>query len=192
MTFIFTVLALGERDHGGGQLIAAQLSELGTPATTGDAVFDLSEPLDRSRWTGIVVHHLGAPTGDAESIHRQHLEWGYDGLGYHFVIGNGNGLGDGIIQVGYRWDEQLPGAHVLGEAGREHNLHSIGICLIGNGDRRPFTEAQLRSLGALVRQLQGELDISRSNVLLHRELAPETTSPGRFFAAGTFYAGLND
>src|SRR5207249_11104331 len=98
------------------------------PTAAGDPIFQLKSPLDRQRWTGIVIHHLGEPAGDADSVTRKHLSYGYKGLGYHFLIGNGNGLGDGVVHVGYRWNEQLPGAHVLGPAGTAHNQHSIGIC----------------------------------------------------------------
>ena len=98
-----------------------------------DPVFVLDQSLDRTRWTGIVIHHLGQPFGTAESVHRMHLGWGYQGLGYHFLIGNGNGLADGEVHVGYRWNQQLPGAHVVGPDATKLNEHTIGICLVGNG-----------------------------------------------------------
>lgn len=160
----------------------------------GESIFTLDQPLDRQRWTGIVIHHLGEPAGDAESIHRQHLSMGYQGLGYHFLIGNGNGLGDGVVHVGYRWDRQQPGAHVLGrsEVAAQHNQHSIAICLVGNGDRRPFTDQQMARLTNLVQRLQAQLNIPGEQVRLHRELVPHTTSPGKFFAAAQFREQLLD
>jgi hypothetical protein len=156
----------------------------------GDPIFRIDAPLDRERWTSIVIHHLGEPAGDAEYVHRLHLSFGYQGLGYHFLVGNGRGLGDGIIHVGYRWNEQLPGAHVVGPQGDHYNLHAIGICLIGNGDRRAFTEPQIRSLQSLVQRLQQELGIPRERVYLHSDLAPETTGPGRFFAVARLEEAL--
>ena len=144
-------------------------------------VFQIDAPI--RDWSGIVIHHLGEPAGDPQSIHRQHVAWGYQGLGYHFLIGNGNGLGDGVVHAGYRWMEQLPGAHVAGEAGIEHNANSIGICLIGNGDRRRFTDRQIEMLQALIGQLRAELAIPADRVYLHRNLSDATTSPGSFFPA---------
>ena len=149
-------------------------------------------PIPPDRWTGIVIHHLAEPAGTAESVHRRHVQWGYEGLGYHFLIGNGNGLGDGVVHVGYRWSEQRPGAHVAGSVGSHHNQRFIGICLVGNGDRRPFTDRQMTHLIRLVQRLQQELEIPRQRVLLHREIGDATTSPGRFFATARFTEHLLD
>ncbi len=118
MTLVVGLLALGDGDRPGG-FLATNLSSIPLQSSPGDGggfdpVFQIEAPLDRDRWTGIVIHHLGAPAGDAESIHRQHVGFGYQGLGYHFLIGNGNGLGDGVVHVGYRWNQQLPGAHTVG------------------------------------------------------------------------------
>ncbi|MHC5114493.1 MAG: peptidoglycan recognition protein family protein [Planctomycetota bacterium] len=184
MSLVIGLLALDDGGHTGGFLIATNVSTLG-PQEREEPIFRIDAPLDEERWNGIVIHHLGMPSGDAERVHRLHVGYGYQGLGYHFLVGNGSGLGDGIVHVGYRWNEQLPGAHVArsAEASGELNERAIGICLIGNGDRRPFTEKQMRSLLALVRGLQQRLDIPADRVRLHRDLAPGVTSPGRFFAA---------
>jgi hypothetical protein len=123
-------------------------------------------------------------------VHRQHLGYGYQGLGYHFLIGNGNGLGDGVVHVGYRWNLQLPGAHTTGPQMDWHNQRSIGVCLIGNGDRRPFTPRQIQNLTVLVEQLQRELDIPADRVSLHRDVAPGISSPGRFFPEGKLREAL--
>jgi len=184
MTMVTGILALGQSGSRSGFVAASVTSFGGNQSADGlDPVFRIDAPLDRQRWDGIVIHHLGEPAGDAEYIHRLHTSYGYQGLGYHFVIGNGNGMDDGVIHVGYRWNEQLPGAHVMGPAGREHNQRSIGLCLVGNGDRRQFTDRQIRQLVLLVRTLQRELEIPASKVYLHRDLAAGTTSPGRMFPA---------
>jgi hypothetical protein len=148
-------------------------------------LFDLPIAIDETRWQGIMVHHSGSPAGDAESIHRLHQSYGLDELGYHFVIGNGNGLGDGVIHVGQRWLRQRAGAHAIGPDQDWHNAHSIAICLIGNGEARPFTDAQMRSLASLTRTLQGRFEIGPDRVYLHREAA-DVRSPGRFFAEAAF------
>jgi hypothetical protein len=175
----------------GGLLIAVNPGE-GSNRVARDPLFDIQAPLDRQRWTGIVIHHLGEPAGNAQAIHRRHVAQGFDGLGYHFVIGNGNGLADGAVEVGYRWNQQLAGAHVGGPNGAHHNNHSIGICLIGNGDRRPFTERQMASLVNLTQRLQRELRIPDNAVYMHRDLADGVTSPGRFFQEGRFREQLRD
>ena len=117
-------------------------------------------------------------------MRRVHLGFGYPSLGYHFLIGNGNGMGDGVIHVGERWVKQLPGAHARGSDADYHNRHSIAICLFGNGDRRRFTDRQAVQLMDLVGRLQRELNIPASAVRLHRDVAPGlTSSPGDFFPA---------
>jgi hypothetical protein len=179
-TLVVGVLTLGNRPVHTGY-VAASVGRLGDRAPE-DPVFQRVQ-IDESRWTGIVIHDLGAPAGDAESIHRLHLDYGYQGLGYHFLIGNGNGLGDGVVHIGYRWSRQLPGAHTVGPEGDAHNRHSIGICLIGNGERRPFTERQVSTLIRLVRQLQTQLGIPVDQVHLHKDLADGVASPGRYFPA---------
>ncbi len=147
------------------------------------AIFQTREPLNMQRWNSIVIHHSGSPAGDPESITRDHLAIGLKGLGHHFVIGNGNRMGDGVVHVGYRWIDQLPGAHVSGPRQNEYNERSIAICLVGNGDKRAFTDRQMDQLVSLIQRLQAELNIPARNVYLHRDLSRVTTSPGRFFPA---------
>jgi hypothetical protein len=156
--------------------------------------------LDRARWNSIVIHHSATPAGDAGSIARMHAAAGLDGLGYHFIVGNGQGLPDGYVEAGSRWHRQQPGAHVQASAAQASNLarassrvasadelnrHAIAICLIGNGDRRPFTDRQMHEVGALVRRIQSALDIPADRVFLHSDVAG-TTSPGRFFPVSSF------
>jgi hypothetical protein len=183
MTFVTGVLMLSNGDGPPSGYLAANVGTVGE-VIAGDPLFQIQAPVDADRWDSIVIHDLGQPAGDAEMIHRVHRSYGYQGLGYHFVIGNGNGLGDGVVHVGYRWNEQLPGVHVAGPMGDYYNRHAIGICLVGNGDRRPFTEQQMNHLIRLVQRLQRELDIPSNQVFLHRDLFDGVSSPGRYFEAG--------
>src|SRR6185369_8118487 len=59
-----------------------------------EAVFRTRQPLDEHRWQAIVIHHSAAPYGTPASIERQHRAMNLDGLGYHFVVGNGSGMSD--------------------------------------------------------------------------------------------------
>ena len=192
MTGAMAVLAIDAPRQAGGFPLT-NITPLEDQPADGDHLLLANQAdLDRNRWSGIVVHHLGEPFGTAESVHRQHLSWDYQGLGYHFLIGNGNGLSDGEVHVGYRWIEQFPGAHVVGDAGTEHNARSIGICLIGNGDRQPFTDRQIKHLTRLVQRLQQELGLGPEQVHLHRHLTDRVTSPGRLFPEAQFRASLLD
>jgi hypothetical protein len=147
--------------------------------------------LDHNRWKAIVIHHSGTPSGSPESLERMYLSRGYVSLGYHFVIGNGIDFGDGAVARGPRWLRQQPGAHVsdLATNAMWFNEHAIGICLVGNGERRAFTEAQMRSLIDLVTELQREFGIPDNQVYLHSDLA-SVSSPGRFFPVAVFESAI--
>ena len=145
--------------------------------------------IEADRWQSIVIHHSGRMTGTVRELDGRAKQAGLNGLGYHFVIGNGSGLSDGVVESGYRWQDQSPGAHVAISPGagdaewkraNDLNRTSVGICLIGNGNRQPFTEAQIRALIDLVRGLQRECDIPASRVLLHSDVF-SGDDPGRYF-----------
>ncbi len=142
-----------------------------------NATGKLDVPLGR-RWKHIVIHHSFTESGNEEifdNYHRNHNGW--LGVGYHFVIGNGYGSDDGAIEVTFRWEKQLQGAH----AGvREYNEHGIGICLVGNFEHGHPTQKQMASLVALVNYLQERCHIPTSHVLLHRHIK-NTACPGKNF-----------
>lgn len=172
-----------------GGLSLSPLVAAGTP-TTVESVFSTTVPLDRQRWTGIVIHHSGAPLGNQATIASEHEAMGLRGLGHHFIIGNGKGMQDGGIHVGFRWMDQLPGAHAGGKNGDQHNLHSISICLVGEGNRRSFTHNQYNRLVQLTAALCRELGIPRDHVYLHSEIA-ETSDPGALFPTADFRRDLS-
>lgn len=129
-------------------------------------------------WKYIVIHHSATESGNAAEFDASHRTRGWEnGLGYHFVIGNGHGSGNGEIEIGNRWIKQMDGAH----AGvQEYNHYGIGICLIGNFNESHPTTAQMDSLLALVEYLQERCSISSENVILHRH-CKETDCPGKNF-----------
>ena len=166
-----------------------------------DAVERTSADLgvESDRWRYIVIHDSGSMAGTVRELDIQARRAGLDDLGYHFVIGNGSGLSDGVVEATPRWNRQGAGAHVAAspapspaERSRidELNRHSVGICLIGNGERNEFTESQLRALIDLVRALQIQLDIPASGVVLHSDLSAEVASPGRLFPVERLEAQL--
>ena len=138
------------------------------------------------RWKFIVIHHSGMPEGTLKSIdhyHRaeRHME---HGLAYHFLIGNGNGMRDGEIAVGNRWQEQLDGGHLRSES---QNKIALGICLIGNFDQTKPTGKQLRSLENLIRALMKRCDLSASAVKPHNQInIVPTECPGSKFPTTSF------
>jgi N-acetylmuramoyl-L-alanine amidase len=147
---------------------------------------------DQLGWDTIVIHHLGQPAGSPESLDRAHRKSGLSGLGYHFLIGNGNGLDDGDVHVGYRWLNQISAAKPVDVDPSHWSDGTITVCLVGNGNRRPFTDQQLEHLSHLVQRLQLELSISPQRVLLAQEVGSDETSPGLYFAEAQFRSQLLD
>jgi N-acetyl-anhydromuramyl-L-alanine amidase AmpD len=128
-------------------------------------------------WTSIVIHHTATDKGSVESIHETHIAKEWLGIGYHFVIGNGNGMGDGEIEPTFRWREQLHGAHAGSE---EYNQHGIGIALVGNFDEQPPSPAQLAAIKRLVAVLKSEYHIDSEHIIGHSEVKA-TACPGKLF-----------
>jgi N-acetyl-anhydromuramyl-L-alanine amidase AmpD len=143
-------------------------------------------PVKARRWRYIVIHHTAVDEGTMQGLDRYHREERHmeNGLAYHFLIGNGNGLGDGVIGVGNRWKKQLDGGHLHSTA---QNRTALGICLIGNFDQDKPTEKQLQSLEALTRALMKRCQLSASAVKTHQQInVVSTRCPGKYFPTRDF------
>ncbi len=144
-----------------------------------------------ARWRHLVIHHSGVDEGTVKSMDRYHREKRHmeHGLAYHFVVGNAHGMRDGQIAVGQRWRRQLDGGHLRSEA---QNKISIGICLVGNFDKRKPTTKQMQSLNALVEALLKRCKLSPSAVKTHQQInTVKTLCPGRNFPTKSFLQGLS-
>jgi hypothetical protein len=144
-----------------------------------------------NNWKYIIVHHSGTAAGSAEIFDKFHREQRHfaNGLGYHFVIGNGTDSGDGQVEVGGRWTGQLPGAHTKGG---EWNKEGIGVCLVGDFMQQHPTERQMASLLRLLNFLQARCQIPSRMVFGHREVVEPgyTKCPGDNLSMPQLRAGL--
>jgi len=129
-------------------------------------------------WQWIVIHHSASPSGSMAVFDKEHRAKGWDGVGYHFVIGNGTNSGDGQVEVTPRWPIQKWGAHAK-TLDNKFNEYGIGICMVGNFDTERPTPAQLASLTKLVAFLMQTYSIPPQNVLGHRD-TKATECPGRY------------
>ncbi len=115
--------------------------------------------------TAIVIHCSASQNGDVrvtrDEIERWHLQKGWKGIGYHYVIEV-----DGALKEGRPLE--LPGAHVEGS-----NARSIGICLVGT-DR--FTAAQWETLRDLMTSLTNRYQAAL--VRGHRDYSPDLDGDG--------------
>ena len=134
-------------------------------------------------WKYIVMHHSATSDGDVRTIDIDHLQrtdhagepW--LGIGYHFVIGNGQAMGDGTVEATFRWRDQLQGAHA---GSRLYNDQGVGICLIGDFDRSPPTPGQINAAERLVTMLRTRFAIPAANCIRHCDVQ-STECPGRLF-----------
>ena len=114
----------------------------------------------------IILHHADAKKCLAEDIHRWHLNNGWSGAGYHFLVRK-----DGKI---YRLrPEDKVGAHAYSS-----NYNSIGICFEGNFMEEDMPEAQKQSGKELVAYLKDKYNIKV--VQAHRDVCA-TSCPGDKF-----------
>ncbi len=163
-----------------------------------------------SQILGIAVHHsatadrsTGAPIGDAFTFFDYHVKTrGWTHGGYNYVI-----TGSGEIQ--YALDEKISAYHAGFkdpdnsegmEYGQYWNNHFLALCLAGwfsenriyrdsGGHNKHIpnnytfpTEAQQKSLLALIQYLREKYNIPVENIRGHRELAGNnTTCPGYNF-----------
>lgn len=103
----------------------------------------------------IIVHCSATPPHmdiGANEIQQWHIERGFSGIGYHFVIRR-----NGDVEIGR--PVEVIGAHTRG-----HNSDSIGICLVGGNSDADFTYAQYKTLVKLIEELQ---DVYGRHVSVH-------------------------
>lgn len=173
-----------------GVALPALLATASEPSAASiNVIYSTPTPVTRGQWDSIVIHHSGSGFGTPESIESQQRDRGIQSLGYHFLVGNGNGIGDGELHVGMRWLRQNPGAHAVGPRADQLNQRAIGICLVGNGERSGFTDGQIDRLVELVASLSVKLGIPRDRIYLQSDVA-DVRNPGRFFPTASFMERL--
>jgi hypothetical protein len=156
----------------------------------GDAAWN--PPGAANGWRWIVIHHSDDHAGCFAKYDRIHREQnGWDGCGYHFVIGNGTESGDGEVEVTDRWVRQTHGAHAKTPDNR-YNDYGVGIVLVGDFERggQP-TERQYRSLVRLTRWLMARYGVTADRVLRHSD-CKATACPGRNFPWGRYLGDVSD
>lgn len=126
----------------------------------------------------IIIHHTASADVPASTIHQWHLNQGWSGIGYHFVI-----RANGAIEKGR--SEWAIGAH-SGPAG---NGDSIGIVLTGNFETGKPTAAQMESLASLIKDLRGRY--GNLAVIGHRDVMA-TACPGKNFPWADLRQRLED
>ena len=123
----------------------------------------------------IVLHHAAATSCSVDDIHRWHLNNGWAGIGYHFLVRK-----DGSVHEG-RPIETI-GAHTGDE-----NYNSIGICFEGNFEIETMPTAQKKAGAELVTYVKG-LYPTIKTVGKHKDYNA-TACPGKNFPFSEIAAG---
>lgn len=126
-----------------------------------------------------ILHSTGSSGASPSSLEDNHrrVRGLREGLAYHFVIGNGQGFGDGSVLVTRRWREGIP-SEALSDPEQEKN--AITIALVGEFNRRQPTRAQLEALDELLDYLTAK--IGPHPVRLHAEVERSPRAcPGKNF-----------
>lgn len=106
----------------------------------------------------LIVHCSDTPDQEdigALEIHKMHLGFGWEGIGYHKIIRR-----NGKIENGR--PEYWIGAHVYGK-----NTQSLGVCLIG---KNSFSKKQLDSLEKILRNWKK--NYKNTIILGHKDAIP--------------------
>ena len=142
-----------------------------------------------NEWDFLIIHHSGANVGDAAGIDRDHQDRGWEGIGYHFVIGNDRPMPMGKVEWTFRWDLQRHGAHV--KVGNINKI-GIGICLIGNFEEQRVPLLQWQRAVELCALLVAHIpSLQLENILGHGEVTGTSTQcPGHYFDMHAFRADV--
>lgn len=149
-------------------------------------------------WSGIVIHHTGTPKKTPTKWDRFTsgvINWltTKDGayVSSHYIIAR-----DGKI-----YELASPIDFITWHAGRSKyyiekhkkimsgcNNHMIGIELIGDGNKMPYTDEQYYSCARLSALLCDEYDISPIGIVGHEHISPgRKVDPGNYFNWWRFY-----
>jgi N-acetylmuramoyl-L-alanine amidase len=126
--------------------------------------------------TKLIIHHSLTKDGTAkdwDAIRRYHMqEKGWTDIGYHWGVENVNGA---IVILRGRL-ENVPGAHTIGM-----NQKSLGICVVGNYDLGPPSDAVLNRLADLCALKCKEYHLRPEDIEPHSKYASYKTCPGTKF-----------
>lgn len=144
----------------------------------------LAPPQDQPMrpWNTIVLHHSASRHGTTASFDRDHKKKGWDGIGYHFLIGNGVDMPEGQVDPTFRWRQQREGAHAgASPLSKPYNDLGIGICLVGNFDTDEPSDYQVQRLVHLCTVLiQHVPGLTPASIIGHRDVpGKETYCPGK-------------
>lgn len=147
-----------------------------------DVIFNTEAAANSDPWKYIYIHHSATAAASADGLLR-----GDGSMGDHFVIGNGDGSGDGELLIDQRWIQQQP---ARGPRGIKLSPACISICVVGDLDQAAPTPTQYHRLCQLVQTLQAHYHIPTDEVSWLTNLPGDPGGIGRWFPGQLFHEQL--
>jgi len=151
------LLALEDQSVPAGAFSLASYSRLGSV----ERIIATDSNGRKSLWNCIEIYYSKTAAGNIEQLASLTGLPSQDDVNFHFLLCNGQGGGDGQIEVTQRWCKQwsaLPGGAWYGSG------QTIRICLVGDGRNTPPTDCQIKRLSALVEALAIRFDIQAKHI----------------------------
>lgn len=174
------LLLLMEGGSGGSSPMAAAVDN----SSIIPSIIESASPLRTDAWDYIIIYESGNQAAGAAGIADRHDIGGIvptsdtvrSQANFHFIIDGSvskDGM-DGLPKASTAWIHQESGApSAVWPDVRYHSIpaynRAIGICLEGNLDQHPISEAQPSHLIQLVQELQTRFNIPKDHVLFQWE-----------------------
>ncbi len=123
----------------------------------------------RKHWSKIEIDYSGTESGNIEELALLSGVDSPEGVNYHFIICNGNGGKDGLIQATEKWQSQSP--IIPGESRNDDaffcetpTAQTIYICVIADNENSFPTDFQVKRTDELVEGLCRKFNIQPESI----------------------------
>ena len=125
-----------------------------------------------NRWKYIELFQNGLFSGNSKTLSKRKIKKSNsNNFGFHFIITNGYGGTDGLVNATAFWKTQKDALPLLDSTqaavsvkSKESLHHTISICLIGDFTAKAPTAKQISSLKALLNYLLAETAVKSFNI----------------------------
>jgi hypothetical protein len=119
------------------------------------------EILHTHAWNRAEICFSDTAAGGIEDLSKLSKVEDGQAINFHFIICNGVGAKDGLVESTNRWKEQMP---AMPEKEWYGSPQTIRICVIGDGVKVMPTDAQLKRTSALVETLSRKFSIDKKHI----------------------------
>ena len=113
------------------------------------------------RWECVEVYYSGTKAGNIEQLASLSGLPSSDDINCHFVICNGLGGGDGLIQTTEKWQNQWS---VIPDHTWYGSSRTIRVCLVADGKRVRPTDSQIKRTESIVETLSAKFSVPPAKI----------------------------